>query len=462
MKKFVCALVAISSFSFLASAELDKPQNKVEGTAHTLVLFGSTGDLAKRKIIPALVQLEKKGELPNDFLTIGIGRRDWDDAKFQEEVSAFLKNEDRPAWESLKGRVVYLKGSFEEKETYQKLAERVSGTALYYLSTPPEDFSPIVKNMDREGLLREGRVVVEKPFGRDLDSARQLETELSRHLSAEQVFRMDHYLGYESVQQWLAFRKENPPIETVWNSRYIDHVRIVMAEEVGVGTRANFWEQTGLVRDVVQNHVMQMASLIGMELPHHLTADEIQKEKVRFLESLEPFPLNQIEKYAERGQYGAGTAEGKQVPGYREEQGVPQGSNKETFVSAKLVSNSPRWEGVPFIVESGKRLSKKASFVEIVFKEKSPIRILRFEVAPKEKISVVAEPDFKEKTYLEFQSYRTPYEALLLEAIRGDGAHFVSFEELELSWRLWTPLIEYWESHPAQNFPNYVAGSDGP
>lgn len=426
------------------------------------MLFGATGDLAKRKIIPALVQLEKKGELPPDFQTIGIGRRDWDDAKFREEASSFLKQEDQGAWESLQGRVVYLKGNFEEKGTYQELARRVSGTALYYLSTPPEDFTPIVKSLSREGLLKQGRVVVEKPFGRDLNSARDLENELTRHLSQEQVYRMDHYLGYESVQQWLAFRKENPPIENVWNRHYIDHVRIVMSEEVGVGTRANFWEQTGLVRDVVQNHVMQMVSLIGMDLPHHLTADEIQREKVRFLESIQPFPLDQIEKYAERGQYGAGTAEGKQVPGYRDEQGVPAGSSKETFVSAKLLSSSSRWEGVPFVIESGKRLSKKASFVEIVFKEKSPIRILRFEIAPKEKISVIAEPDFKEKTYLEFQSYRTPYEALLLEAIRGDGSHFASFEELLLSWRLWTPLIEHWESHPAQNFPNYVAGSDGP
>ncbi|MES2273963.1 MAG: glucose-6-phosphate dehydrogenase [Chlamydiota bacterium] len=447
-------------------------------SSQSFVIFGATGDLTKRKLIPALLHLYEKNVLPDSFLCISVGRREMDRAQFLKEVTLLLDEKDRELWDSFSQKIIYLSGSFEESSTYtrlSKLLESRPGDRLFYLATPPTSFAPVVKKLHEHRLVggqkKISRVIVEKPFGRDLASAIELEAELSKYLKESEIFRIDHYLGKELIYNLLSFRFSNPLIESFWKSQFIDHVSITLSEEIGVGNRGAFWEETGLLRDLVQNHMMQIVSLVGMERPKAFTSLEIQNEKVRLIQAIRPLEASQVV----RGQYGSQ----EKVPGYRQEKGVAANSSVETFVALKLFIDNPRWKNVPFYLKAGKRLAKKFTEIAIVFKSEDSSSVpnqLIFRVQPEEEIALIVNSSVPDLSHnqLESQPLTLPfkqiygasipdaYERLLYEAMLGDASHFVSFAELIASWRLMNPVLEYWKENPPLDFPNYPAGSEGP
>lgn len=332
---------------------------------HILVIFGATGDLTKRKLIPAVVQLKRKGLLPDQFVCIGVGRREMSPAQYHNEIGSFIANEDREIWESFRKKMIYFSGNFEKKDTYARLLQLMQnfdqdlgtkGNRLFYLATPPANFAPIIEQIHQNGLLTDNghpanpwsRVIIEKPFGHDLASAVELQQEITRHLNESQIYLIDHYLGKEVVHNLLTFRFDNPFIESFWNNQLIDHVTITLSEDIGVGTRGAFWEQTGLLRDLVQNHIMQLVSLAAMERPSSFDAADIRKEKIKLIESIRPFQFEKLDSQIMRGQYGSGKLNGTEIPGYRQETGVAADSPVETFVAARLFIDNARWSGVRF------------------------------------------------------------------------------------------------------------------
>lgn len=480
MKKilYIFLLITFLAGSFVfAEAPNHPPSLRIPPQA--LVIFGATGDLTKRKIIPALLELEKKGELPKEFVCIGMGRRSLSEEEFRKEVGSFISNKDQKIWENFSKKVHYLAGPIEKKETYVQLAETLSKVAaknfLFYLATPETHFLTIIEQLDQNQLLKEenrfSRVIIEKPFGHDTVSALELQKQIALHLKDKQTYRIDHFLGKEMIHNLLTFRFANQFIESFWNQKYIDQVAITISEEIGVETRGSFFEQTGLLRDIVQNHAMQIVSLIGMEKPKQLTVDEIRKEKTKLIEAIRPIDL---ENDIIRGQYGPGIVNGKKVVGYRQEPGVSENSNVETYVQAKLFIDNPRWKNVPFIIKSGKRLPEKKTEIVITFKAEQGAapNQLTIQVQPKEEISLMINsemPGFDGKTApkklllgSEKGSFPEAYERLLHDAMSGDDAYFVSFEELLASWKLFSPVLEYWEKNPPKQFPNYVANTNPP
>ncbi len=475
MKRIGLLLLLIFSIGFGLYAETLKK----EPISQVLVIFGAYGDLSKRELIPALVKLQKKGQLPSDFTIVGVGRRDITETEFLKEASTYIGKEDGAVWESLKGRVHYISGNFDDEKTYSKLAQNLkkfSKNRLFYLATPPSNFSPIIRELHQHKLIKKGdlnsRVLIEKPFGVDEESAQNLQKEISEFLNENQIYRMDHYLGKEVIGQLLNFRFANPMIESLWNNRQIDHVRVTLSESIGVGSRGAFWEQTGMLRDVVQNHIMQVVALIGMEKPETLSPENVQKEKVRLIESIRPFA--EEGSTISRGQYGPGD---ETLPGYRQEKNVPESSSVETFVSAKLWIDNERWQGVPFYLKTGKRLSKKLTEAVIAFKSEGglPSNELVFRIQPDEEIYMhvnAFEPGLDgelRRQKLSFplrkiypSSIPDAYERLVYDALAGDRSRFVGFDELLAAWRLFTPVLKEWAEVPPTDFPNYTAGSDGP
>ena len=474
-----------------------------------MVIFGATGDLTARKLIPALYNLARDGQLPHHFCCVGFARRDKNDELFRQEMHeavlqhSRIKPIDEPLWDSFSQQLFYHRSEFGNDEGYQTLKTRLAeldsqlgtrGNRVFYLSTQPKEFLLIVEKLKQHGLIYDettehkkwSRVILEKPFGHDLSSALALQQQLSKFLDEDQCYRIDHFLGKETVQNLLVFRFTNPLFEAVWNNHHIDHVQITVAEDIGIGTRGNLWEQAGMLRDIVQNHVMQLLSLIAMEPPSSLKADSIRDEKVKVLQSIRPLSPDDLAQSVVRGQYGPGLINGTPVKGYREEENVSPTSNIETYVALKLLIDNWRWVGVPFYIRAGKRLPKRTTEIAITFKEapgvlyqldsaRKQANVLALRIQPNEGILLktnckvpghdsTIQPvgmDFRYGSY--FGS--TPpeaYERLLCDCMAGDNTLFARKDEVMASWQLLTPILERWQQKPPSNFPNYPAGLWGP
>jgi glucose-6-phosphate 1-dehydrogenase len=473
----------------------------------TLVLFGATGDLAHRKVIPALYQLWRTNLLPHDFVILAIGRRDYDDetlrADFRTSLDKFSRvlPIDEAAWRSFSERIRYQRCNFDDPAAFDTLVttlgaidkERNSlGNHLYYLATQPSAFAEIVGQLGRVGLDHEKhdsgwrRIVIEKPFGHDLQSAIRLNREVGKVFRESQVYRIDHYLGKETVRNLLVFRFGNGIFEPIWNRRHIDHVQITVAESIGVENRGSFYEETGASRDFLQNHLLQLMSLVAMEPPATFEADALRDEKVKVIRAIAELTPEQIRTEVVRGQYGPGWVAAKPVKGYREEPEVDPESETETYVAARFEVDDWRWSGVPFYLRTGKRLPKRASEIAIQFKE-VPHRLfqesstdpdpnlLAIRIQPDEGIMLrfgakvpglgldvrSVTMDF---TYGSAFTVDSPdaYETLILDALLGDASLFTRADEVEAAWARVTPILETWADGDPPDFPNYEAGTWGP
>jgi glucose-6-phosphate 1-dehydrogenase len=474
-----------------------------------LVIFGATGDLTRRKLVPALYNLGRAGLLPQGFAVVGFARREKDTAQFREEMQAAVDqfSRHRPVplevWQPFAESLYYHSATFQDLSGYIRLRafleqlDRERGTAgnrIFYLATPPSAFEEIFANLGAAGLIypqEQGtpwsRLIVEKPFGRDLASARRLNRQLEQVCAEEQVFRMDHYLGKETVQNILVFRFANEIFEPLWNQKYIDHVQITVSEDLGMEGRGRFFEEAGILRDIVQNHILQLLCLVAMEPPISLEAEAIRDEKVHILRALRPLSPEEVQRSTVRGQYAAGWVNGQEVVGYRQEPGVDPESTTETFVALRLYIDNWRWAGVPFFLRSGKRLPKRATEIAIQFKAvprilfnrnpEAPLEpnVLALRIQPDEGVSLrfgakvpelatrvqPVKMDFRYGTAFGMEPPEA-YERLLLDAILGDSTLFTRRDEVEAAWSFITPILEGWQAAPSPAFPNYTAGSWGP
>jgi glucose-6-phosphate 1-dehydrogenase len=473
-----------------------------------IVIFGASGDLTARKLIPAIYNLAHDGLLPADFYLIGFGRKPIPDAEFQalaaDAIKEFSRREMSPeVWARLAQRTLYVSGGYDEVAAYTRLGERIGALekeigqplqSLFYISTPPSVFAPILKNLGSSGLAgrylgqyHQSKVIIEKPFGKDLASARELNKSLLAEFEESQVFRIDHYLGKETVQDLLVQRFANSIFEPLWNRNYIDHVQITVAEEVGVGSRAGYYEQSGCLRDMIQNHTMQLLALMAMEPPVSFDPDAIRNEKVKLLKAIQPLRLEGPGCDVARAQYAAGMLAGKAVPGYLTEKDIKPESATESYAALRLSINNWRWQGVPFYLRSGKRLARRVTEIAVRFK-RPPGNIfaeserfnlaantLAFQIQPDEGLSLILNakvPGLETRTQPVKMNFRyattfgsnTPeaYERLVLDAMIGDGTLFIRGDETERSWQLITPILEHWAASGRQGMDSYPAGSWGP
>ncbi len=469
-----------------------------------LAIFGATGDLAKRKLMPALYNLYLDKLLPEQFEIVGVSRA-WDEQAFRDNMKQSVADFSRRGvvddlkWDEFAKRLTFLAGEFDDPKLYCSLAKKCeelkstwSGepVQVFYLSTPPSLFPLISDQLGEAGLAsRRGldRIVIEKPFGRDLESAEALNAELLKSFEESQIFRIDHYLGKETVQNIMAFRFANALYEPIWNRRYVDHVQITVAEEVGVEKRGSYYETSGALRDMVQNHILQILCTIAMEPPISFEADEVRNKKVELLKAVRPLDGANPHLYAVRGQYGPGTISGERVPGYRQEEGVDPQSSTESYAALVLHVDNWRWQGVPFYLRTGKRLSQKLSQVVVQFRPVphqmfpsnvidnfEPNRLL-IDIQPQERITIkfmAKEPggrmllktvpmDFCYEDAFQAVS-REAYETLLQEVIEGDTTLFMRSDQERVAWSIVEPLLDAWGMRPATSFPNYAAGSWGP
>ncbi|HZV35659.1 MAG TPA: glucose-6-phosphate dehydrogenase [Verrucomicrobiae bacterium] len=475
----------------------------------SVVIFGASGDLTARKLIPALYHLYKDKQMPADFRVVGFARREKTDDSFRAELRQALdqfsrtKPVDDAVWNEFAKRVVYCMAEFSDSAGYQKLekilssfgSEPLRNNLLFYLATSPSQFGEVAEKLHDAGLLHKDgeeqkgwqRIVVEKPFGHDLASAVQLNGELTRFAHEQQVFRIDHYLGKETVQNILMFRFSNSIFERLWNRDSVDHVQITVSESLGVGGRGGYYEEAGALRDMVQNHLLQVMSLVAMEPPVSLDAEPIRDEKVKLLKSIRQLTPEAVAKQVVRGQYFAGSIGGKPVPGYRQEPKVKPDSNTETFVALKLLVDNWRWAGIPFYLRTGKYLPLSASEVRIQFRptpnvlfaalcgNKLDPNALTLRLQPNEGISLrfngkvpgtstSVRPVRMSFSYnSEFGAY-TPeaYERLLLEAMAGDATLFIRRDEVEAAWGIVDSIRKGWEGKPLTNREFYAAGTWGP
>jgi glucose-6-phosphate 1-dehydrogenase len=473
-----------------------------------LIIFGASGDLAHRKLIPSLFNLFQKKLLPKDFYIFGYARTSMDTETFRQTVRKSVKNGldeiDKTALKEFIQICYYQPGGYTDEQVFAQLGSNVAElddkhstgrNHIFYIATPPTLYGSVVKSLSEAGLVtkqEEGgpwnRVVIEKPFGRDLASAGKLNDQICSVLSEDQIYRIDHYLGKETVQNILMFRFANTVFEPVWNAKYIDHVQITVAESIGVGHRAGYYEEAGLLRDMFQNHMLQMLALVTMEEPASFEADSIRDRKVELLKSIRPVPIDDLNKWIIRGQYVRGIVNDKKVQSYREVSGVAEDSTVETFVAGKLMVDSPRWEGVPFYLRSGKRMPKKVSEISIFFKPAEcslfsnipginlAPNILSLVVQPDEGVSMVIQAkhpgpklcmssltmDF---CYKDVFGTEPPdaYQRLLLDCMLGDQALFIRRDGMEAGWSLVTPILDAWEE-AKDTIPlyEYMAGTSGP
>jgi glucose-6-phosphate 1-dehydrogenase len=470
----------------------------------SLVIFGASGDLTQRKLVPALFDLYKKHLLPPSFNLIGVSRSPLSDEEFKKRLRDALKQVDPqlsdPLWESFSQNFHYHAGGYDDFRAFQELSRLLDdkdqkngtqGNRIFYLSTPPNVFEMIISNLGASGLASEdkgyARIVIEKPFGRDLASARELNQKLREVFQEKQIYRIDHYLGKETVQNLLVMRFANSMFEPIWDRRYVDHVQITASEELGVESRAGYYESSGVLRDMFQNHLLQVLSLVAMEPPAAFEADAIRDEKLKILKSIRPFDQQTIPQWAVRGQYGPGFMAGAKVPGYRQEEGVKPGSITPSFAAIKINVDTWRWHGVPFLLRSGKRLPKRATEVAIQFKEPPNLlfkgnvsdlspNVLVVRIQPDEGITLKFETkvpgmtmevrtvnmDFRYGTSFA-EGTSEAYERLLLDCMLGDATLFIRGDEAEAAWGAIMPVLDYWENHePEEAFPNYEAGTWGP
>lgn len=469
------------------------------------VIFGAGGDLTWRKLVPALHNLFLDGQLPGQLAVIGVDRKTMSDQKFREHlregVAQFSRRGKLPKknWDEFASCLSYLGGDFAEPDTGAALAGRLKkidkewgleAKRVFYLAIPPALVETVAGQLNDIGLCRDcrrDRLVVEKPFGRDLVSARALDRILTGMFAEAQIYRIDHYLGKETVQNLLAFRFANALFEPIWDRRYIDHVQITVAETVGVGHRGGYYDHAGALRDMVQNHLLQLLCLIAMESPVSFEADEIRNKKVDVLQAIHPIRRETVHHYAVRGQYGKGRLHSQPVPGYRQETGVDPGSRTETFAALRLFIDNWRWQGVPFYLRTGKRLAAKVSQVSILFhpvphqsfpttavENWQPNRLV-IRIQPEEGITLRVQakqpgtrmmlgPVDMQFCYRDAfnTAYPEAYETLLLDVMRGDATLFMRADQVEKAWEVIAPVLEVWEEVSPGDFPDYSPGSWGP
>jgi glucose-6-phosphate 1-dehydrogenase len=475
-----------------------------------VVIFGASGDLTKRKLLPALYHLEQSGLLPKDFAVVGVARRPLEKSFAPDMKEGIVSGGGvevaDPKLDPFVDRIQYHAMNFDDAAGYDSLKNVLAdldkkfgtkGNRLFYLATAPEYFSDIIKYLGEHGMAKpaqaeEGsnktwvRIIIEKPFGHDLESAKSLNNEVNKVFDEDQIFRIDHYLGKETVQNILVFRFANGIFENVWNRNYIDHVEITAAESIGIEGRGPFYETAGALRDVVQNHVMELLSFVAMEPPVSFEASAVRAEKVKVWKAIQPIhPADTV-----RGQYGPGIVDGKQVPGYRQEDRVHPRSQTETYAALRLEIENWRWAGVPFYIRAGKRLAKRVTEITIQFKQPPLLlfkdaegkggegikpNVLSMRIQPDEGISLrfgakIPGPSMTigsvnmDFSYAEAfgKSSANGYERLLLDAMLGDGTLFAHRDGVEATWSLITPILESWAKDPIKDLPNYAAGTWGP
>jgi glucose-6-phosphate 1-dehydrogenase len=472
----------------------------------TMIIFGATGDLTHRKLLPALYNLALDRRLPGNFNVVGFARRPYTSESFRDEMVSSLNKFSRrkpvqpPVWDQLGPNVHYVQSDFSNIEGYHALARLLEqldrergtrGNRLFYLSTNPSDYPVIMHNLKESGLAypqRAGseswaRAIVEKPFGYDLASALELNETVASVFRENQVYRIDHYLGKETVQNILVFRFANSIFEPLWNRQYVDHIQILVSEELGVEGRGPYYDESGALRDMVQNHMMQLLSLVCMEPPSNFEANAVRDEKVKVLRAIAPLTPDEVVERTVRGQYGPGMVFGKSVNGYREEERVPPQTVTETYVAMKLFVDNWRWAGVPIYLRTGKRLPKRTSEIALQFKpaphtlfdQNVEPNVLVLQIQPNEGISLKFGAKVPGQTMnirpvtMDFRfgqsfgvSAADAYERLILDAMLGDSTLFARRDEVEQAWTIMSSILDGWHLHMPPGFPNYRAGTWGP
>jgi glucose-6-phosphate 1-dehydrogenase len=471
-----------------------------DNQAALIMIFGATGDLAKRKLFPSLYKLFEKGKLSSNFAVIGVARRPLSNDEFQqsikESVKSAIEKEDRI--DEFSSHFYYHSHDVTDSASYTALKEmandldknyQLQGNRIFYLAMAPEFFGTIALHLKSDGLTDVNgfkRLVIEKPFGHDLESARKLNSEIRTAFAEDEIYRIDHYLGKEMVQNIEVIRFANAIFEPLWNNRYISNIQVTSSEVLGVEERGRYYEKSGALRDMVQNHMIQMVALLAMEPPIRLTTDEIRSEKVKVLRALRSIEGEKVKEYFVRGQYDEGVIDGNTVPSYRQEQMVDEKSNTETFVAGKLLIDNFRWAGVPFYIRTGKRMETKSTKIVIQFKD-IPMNLyydteqtlnpnlLVIHIQPDEGITIhlnakkagqgmEATPIKLNYSNKGIDGLNTPesYEKLLYDCMRGDATNFTHWDEVALSWSFTDKISEFWENTTNETFPNYASGTMGP
>ena len=474
----------------------------------TLVIFGGSGDLTKRKLLPALYNLGLDGSLPANYAVVGIGRKPWSDDEFRKVAYGGIEQFSRQslqqdAWQNFERRLHYFSGASEDLTMYERLRGRIEeietrfnlpGNRVFYLAIPPDSFGPSCEGLRHAGLVypanvpnHVSRVIVEKPIGHDLESAKAINTTIGDVFEESQIYRIDHYLGKETVQNIMVLRFANSIFEPIWNHKYIDHVQITVSEEEGLGTRASYYEHAGALRDMMQNHILQLLCLIAMEPPYSLDTNVVRNARMEVLRSLRPIRGTDVERVTVRAQYAPGTIKGQAVPGYRHETGVRPESTTETYVALKCYVENWRWSGVPFYLRTGKAMPRRASEIAVQFKDIPEIlfnassqtrqapNVLTFRIQPHEGMALrimAKNPGSRATTHpvdMNFNygdAFAAPspeaYERLLLDVMAGDASLFMRRDAVEASWAWITDILDGWNAQSSRWLPEYPAGTWGP
>ncbi len=482
-------------------------ENRKTADPCVMVIFGATGDLTKRKLFPALYNLAKDDFLPHKFAIVGVGRQEMTSEDFRGQIIANLREfipngPDEKLIKWFEDRIYYTGGDFnDDKKLFGDLKEllgevtaehQIPDNYFFYLATPPDLFANVTQKVVRNGLGKEEngcwrRFIYEKPFGNDLASAQKLNADLLKLIKERQIYRIDHYLGKETVQNILVFRFGNSIFEPIWNRNFVDHVQITVAEKLGVEKRGGYYDSAGALRDMIPNHILQLVTLTAMEPPVSFEADSVRDEQAKILEAIQPFNPGDVLNYAVRGQYGEGEIDGKSIPGYRGEDKVAPHSNTETFAALRLSIDNWRWADVPFYIRTGKRMPAKHSSIIIQFK-RAPFMLFRdtsIERLTTNRIVIHIQPDegitlhFGAKipgpivnmgpvdmdfNYLDHfgEQVSTGYERLLFDCMIGDATLFQRADMVEAGWRIVTPVLDVWKALPARDFPNYATDTWGP